>query len=101
MRGDSLAILLSTTSPLPMAPMEEDMFDDLLCDEPMGLNPCSDSIDDFLMMREAMQLVPRASQLSVIVQPPIRALLGKKNNGFGVRRCAICSKKIHIGQGTH
>lgn len=44
----------------------------------MGLNPCSDSIDDFLMVREPTQLVPGASQLSATVQPPTRAVSGKK-----------------------
>ena len=77
-RGDSSAMLLSAASPLSTAPTEEDMFDDLLRDEPMGLNPCSDSIDDFLMVREPTQLVPGASQLSATVQPPTRAVSGKK-----------------------
>ena len=71
-------MLLFAASPLSTAPMEEDMFDDLLCDEPMGLNPCSDSIEDFLMVRELMQLVPRASQLSAIVQTPTHVVSGKK-----------------------
>ena len=46
--GDSSAALLSAASPLSTAPTDEDMFGDLLRDEPMGLNPCSDSIDDFI-----------------------------------------------------
>ena len=100
-RGDSSAMLLSAASPLSTAPTEEDMFDDLLRDEPMGLNPCSDSIDDFLMVREPTQLVPGASQLSATVQPPRVQFQAKKNNGFGVRRCAVCSRKIHRGWGTH
>ena len=48
--GDSSATLLSAASPLLMASMDEDMFGDLLRDEPMGLNPCSDSIDNLLMV---------------------------------------------------
>ena len=36
---DSSAALLSAASPLLMASMDEDMFGDLLCDEPMGWNP--------------------------------------------------------------
>ena len=58
--GDSSAALLSAASPLSMAPTDEDMFGDLLRDEPMGLNPCSDSIDDLLMVWEQTQLVPGA-----------------------------------------
>ena len=54
------------------------MFGDLLRDEPMGLNPCSDSIDDLLMVWEPMQLVSGASQRSATVQPHTRAVLGKK-----------------------
>ena len=50
--GDPSAMLLSAASPLLRAPTDEDMFGDLLRDEPMGLNPCSDSIDDLLMVRE-------------------------------------------------
>ena len=38
--GDASAALLSAASPLSTAPMDEDMFGDLLRDEPMGLNPC-------------------------------------------------------------
>ena len=49
-------------SPLSTAPTDEDMFGDLLRDEPMGLNPCSDSIEELLMAGEPMQLVPGASQ---------------------------------------
>ena len=61
-----------------MAPTDEDMFNDLLRDEPMGLNPCSDSIDDLLMVQEPTQLVSGASQRSVTVQPHTRGVLGKK-----------------------
>ena len=78
MLGDSSAVLLSAASPLSTAPTEEDMFGDLLRDEPMGLNPCSDSIDDLLMVQELTQPVPGASQCSVIVQPHTRGVLGKK-----------------------
>ena len=49
--GDSSAALLFVAAPLSMAPMGGDMFGDLLCDEPVGLNPCNDSIDDLLMLR--------------------------------------------------
>ena len=76
--GDSSAALLSAASPLSTAPTDEDMFGDLLRDEPMGLNPCSDSIDDLLMVREPTQLVSGASQRSVTVQPHTRGVLGKK-----------------------
>ena len=78
MLGDLSDALLSVASPLLMAPMDEDMFGDLLRDQPMGLNPCSDSIDDLLMVREPTQLVPGASQRSVIVQPHTHGVLGKK-----------------------
>ena len=74
--GDSAATLLSATSPLSTAPTDKDIFSDLLCDEPMGLNPCSDSIDDLLMVQELTQLVPKASQCSAIVQPHTRGVLG-------------------------
>ena len=50
--GDSSATSLSVASPLLTASTDEDMFGDLLRDEPMGLNPCSDSIDDLLMVHE-------------------------------------------------
>ena len=77
--GNSSVALLSAASPLSTAPTNEDMFGDLLRDEPMGLlNPCSDSFDDLLMVREPTQLVPGASQHSATVQPHMRALLGKK-----------------------
>ena len=66
-RGDSSVALLSTASPLSTESMDEDMFGDLLQDEPMGLNLCSDSIDDLLVVWEPMQLVPGASQCSAIV----------------------------------
>ena len=65
--GRFVAALLSATSPHLMAPMDEDMFGDLLRDEPVGLNPCSDSIDGLLMVRELTQLVPGASQRSLTV----------------------------------
>ena len=55
----------------------------------MGLNPCSDSIDDLLMVRELMQLVSRASQCSVIVQPHTRGVLGKKEQW--TRCLEVCS----------
>ena len=58
--------------------MDKDMFGDLLRDEPMGLNPCSASIDDSLMVREPTQLVPGASQRSMTVQLHTRGVLGKK-----------------------
>ena len=58
--------------------MDENMFGDLLRDEPMGLNPCSDSIDDLLMVQELMQPVLGASQRLAIMQPHTCALLGKK-----------------------
>ena len=77
------------------------MFGDLLRDEPMGLNPCSDSIDDLLMVRERMQLVPGASQGSAIVQPARMHFPVQKNNGVDVQRCSFCSKKIHRGRSTH
>ena len=44
--GDSSAALLFVASPLSTTPTDEDMLGDLLRDEPIGLNPCSDSIDD-------------------------------------------------------
>ena len=44
----------------------------------MGLNPCNDSIDDLLMVREPTQLVPRASQRSATMQPHMHGVLGKK-----------------------
>ena len=99
--GDSAAALLSAASLPSITPKDEDMFGDLLRDQPIGLNPCSDSIDNLLMLRELTQLVPGVSQCSAAVQPRTRALLGKKNNGLDVRRCAVCSKKIHRGRGTH
>ena len=80
---------------------DEDMFGDLLRDEPMGLNPCCDSIDDLLMVRELMQLVPGTSQCSAIVQPHTRGVLGQTEQWLDVWRCAVCSKKIHRGRGTH
>ena len=78
MLGDSSAALLSPASSLSMAPTDKDMFGDLLRDEPIGLNHCSDSIDDLLMVRELTQLVSRASQCSATVQPRTHALSGKK-----------------------
>ena len=99
--GDLSAALLSPALPLSTAPTDKDMFGDLLRDEPMGLNPCSDSIGDLLMVRELTQLVPGASQCSAIVQPHACALPGKNNNVLDVRRCAVCSKKIHRGRSTH
>ena len=75
---DLSVALLSTNSPLLTAPTDEDMFGDLLHDEPMGLSPCSDSIDDLLMVRELMQLVPGTSLPSAIVHPRTHALSGKK-----------------------
>ena len=54
------------------------MFGDLLRDEHMGLNLCSDSIDDLLMVWEPTQLVPRALQCLATVQPRMHALLRKK-----------------------
>ena len=51
-QGDSSAMLLFAASPLSTTTTEEDIFDDLLRDDPIGLNPCSDFIDDFLMVRE-------------------------------------------------
>ena len=76
--GDSSAALLSAVSPLSRAPTDEDMFGDLRRDKTMGLKPCSDSIDDLLMVREPAQLVPGASQRSATVQPLTHVLLGKK-----------------------
>ena len=76
--GDSSAALLSTASPLLTAPTDEDMFGDLLHDEPMGLNPCTDSIDGLLMVQEPTQLVSGASQRSATVQSHTRGVLGKK-----------------------
>ena len=67
MLGDSSAVLFSAVSLLSTAPTDEDMFGDLLCDEPIGLNPCSDSIDDLLTMGEPAQMVSGASQRSVKV----------------------------------
>ena len=58
--------------------MDEGMFGDLLRDEPRGLNPFSDSLDNLSMVRELTQLVPGASQRSVTIQPHTHALSGKK-----------------------
>ena len=67
MLEDSPDVLLSIASPLSTAPTDEDMFVDLLRDEPMGLNPCSEFIDNLLVVRKPTQLVSRASQRSAIV----------------------------------
>ena len=93
--------LLSATSPLSTAPTDEDMSGDLLRDEPMGLNPCSDSIDNLLMVLEPTQLMPGASQRSGQHNLARMHFWVKKNNGLDVGRCAVRSKKIHIGRGTH
>ena len=71
---------------------DEDMFGDLLRHEPMGLNPCSDSINDLLMVWEPTQLVPRASQCSATVQPRTHALSGKK------KRWTRCSEMRNLFQ---
>ena len=52
--GNSSTMLLFATSQLLMAPTDENMFGDLLRDEPMGLNPCNGSIDNLLMVQELM-----------------------------------------------
>ena len=76
--GDSSAALLSAASPLLMAPTDKDMFGDLLRDEPMGLNPCNDLIDELLLVRKMTQVAPEASQCSAIVLPFVQALPIKK-----------------------
>ena len=42
------------------------------------LNQCSDLIDELLLVRDTMQVAPRASQCSAIVLPFVRALPIKK-----------------------
>ena len=76
------------------------VFDDLLRDEPEGLNLCEDFIDDLLMVHKLTQLVPGASQRSAIMQPCTCALTIENNNGIGVQRYVFCYKKIHIGRET-
>ena len=71
--GDSSAALLFAPSPLSTAPTDEDMFGDLLRDEPMGLNPCNDSIDDLSEVREPALLVSGAAQRSGPVLARTRA----------------------------
>ena len=83
------------------ATMDEDMFNDLLRDEPMGLNPCNDSIDDWLMVWEPIQLLSWASQCSATMHPTRMHFWVKKNNGLDIQKCVVCFKKIHRGWGTH
>ena len=85
MLGYSSAALLSIASTLLTTPTDEDKFGDLPCDEPMGLKPCSYSIDDFLVVRDPMPLVPKASQRFVIVQPHMCALLVEKTKNLMFR----------------
>ena len=94
-------VIVYSFTPLSTAPTDEDMFGGLLRDEPMELNPCNDSIDDLLMVREPMQLVPGGSNRLATVQPTRVHFWLQKNNGVDVRRCAVCSKKIHRCQATH
>ena len=48
--GNLLAALLCIASPLLIASMDEDIFGDLLWDEPIGLNACSDSIENLVLV---------------------------------------------------
>ena len=50
MLGDSSAALLTIASSLLRAPIDGDIFGYLLWDELIGLNACSDSIDDLLLV---------------------------------------------------
>ena len=43
---------------------EKNILYDLLWDEPVGVNPSNDTIEELLVVWELMQLVPRASQHS-------------------------------------
>ena len=49
--------------------MNEDVFGDLLWDEPSDLNQCSDLIDELLLVQEMTHVSPGDSQCSVIVLP--------------------------------
>ena len=67
----------------------------------MDVEPCRDSIDSSLVLREPMQVVSRTLQRSETVQACMNVLSIKKEQWTNVQRCVACSKKIHIARGTH
>ena len=76
--GDSSAALSAIASSLSIAHIDEHIFGDLLWDEPIGLNACSDIIDDLLLVWKKTQLALGLSQCSAIVLPFVQALCVKK-----------------------
>ena len=99
--GDSSAALLAIASPLSIAYIEEAVFGEVLWDEPIGLNACSDSIGDLVLVWQATQLVLGVSQCSTVGLPFARVLCAKKEQWT---RCSWCTgffEKIHIDQGTN
>ena len=67
MLGNSSAALLAIASILLRLHNDKHILGDLLWDEPIGLNACSDSIDNLLAVWETRQLVLGVSRCSWIV----------------------------------
>ena len=99
--GDSSAALLAIASPLSIAHIDEDICGDLLWYEPIRWNPCSDSIDDLLLVWDTMQLVLGVLKCSGIGCPSCEQFALKKNNGLDVRGRTVVLEKVHIDRSTN